>query len=820
MKKVIRILLSTAAVAAVVASCAKEPAGYEVDKTAVVLEAYGPNPVLRGATLTFVGQNLDKITSVELGGGVTITEFTDKSANKFTLTVPIEAEAGAPVLTYAGGTITAKTALTFTEPFYITKVTGSADPLVPGDLLTIEGDYLNNIVSVGFANNQNAVTLSESFTEATRYKIIAPVARGAVSGRIFIADANGNQFYSEESLTVSQPTVGAVSPATARPGDEVTISGTMFSSIDAITFAGSSAIEADGFEVVSEKSIKVTVPADVHDGAIALLTAAGEKLQTTNEIAVKVPSNLAVAAASGFKAGNDITITGDDIDLVTSVAFGSVAVEDFVNDGTTVTATIPATAVDGVVTLGTAAEKTVDTEALTLVKPVITSVSPTAITAGADITVTGTDLDLVASVTMAGEAMTFDAVSETQIIVHTTATVPSGTIIVKAANGVTSESESITVTYDSLLTITSFPSSASVGEEITMEGSNFNIIDAIYFGDVKVTAYTERTNTRFIFQIPADVQTGTYNVRFVLFNGDEETCPYAIEVKGAISSVVAWEGECDLGDSWGAYLQLSGDKFAGMFPGCDLHVEYSIITSSSKGPQLKLMNGSWAVLAGFPANEWGCVDMEPGSSHYSFTPTAQDVADLTSGGMVVAGQAVIITKVYYTYENTKPEPVLPTDIMLNDYEKHGNHDGSWDASWSGCAGVVEEDGNHYLEVTSEAVNAWIINCNHFDDVKPALPDGEVIENYVVKMDIFIPAGWSQDGTCKAQLVLGDQWNWWGETFLAGITGNGMWQTFTFEHGFSGAFNLMGGTNGLFIDGSSVQALPVGMKFDNFRLSHK
>lgn len=824
MKKTLRYILYAAAIIAIAASCAKEPNGYVVDKTAVVLEAFGPNPVLRGNTLSFVGQNLDKITSVTLGGeNVVVTELLEQTAGGFKITVPSETEAGVLVLTYPGGTITTKTELTFTEPFYITKAEAASSPLKPGDIITITGDYLNNIVGMGFAANQDAFTASEDFESQTRYKIEAPVARGAVSGKIFIQDGNGNQLYSEESFEIVQPTVATASPETVRPGDKVTITGTLFTSVDEVSFPGCSAIVADDFEELTDTKIVVTVPFTVQDGAVSLTTAAGDKIETTNAITVAMPSELAVAAEDVFKAGHNVTITGTNLDLVTGVAFGEASVE-FSNDGSKIVTAIPASAVDGPLTLTTASGKTIDTEAITLVKPVISAVSPASIVAGNDITVTGTDLDLVTSVALAGTSLEFDAVSDTEITVHTTATVTSGTIVVKAANGDSAESTAIEVTYDALIIVSSLTSPASVGEPVVMEGSNFNLIETIYFGETKVTGYVERTDTRFEFLIPADLETGTYNPKFVLFNGDEEFCSYSVEVKGAITTVVVWEGETDLGDSWGTTVNLSWDNrgvLKDIPNGAILHIDYEIKqTNPDKGPQLKIMDGNWVVLEGFPANEWGCVDMTAGSTSYPITLTAADVQKLYSTGLVVAGQSVIIKKVYYTYENSGVEPVKPSDIMLNDYEKHGGHDWSWDGSWSGCAEAKEEDGNHFLEVTSESVNAWIINCNHFADYAPALPEGEDISNYQVKIDIFIPSGWAQDGTCKVQLVLGGSWIWWGETFLAGVTGNGKWATYTFEHGQSGTINLSGDTNGLFVDGTSVQAFPVGMKFDNFRLSHK
>ena len=78
------------------AACKTEPDGYEVDKNSVVLEVFGPNPVLRGAELKFVGQNLDKIRSVILPVGIEIlsSDFKEAGPGSFKVKVPIECEPG------------------------------------------------------------------------------------------------------------------------------------------------------------------------------------------------------------------------------------------------------------------------------------------------------------------------------------------------------------------------------------------------------------------------------------------------------------------------------------------------------------------------------------------------------------------------------------------------------------------------------------------------------------------------------------------------------------------------------------------------------
>ena len=58
MKNLLKSVFASMAIFAAVVGCEKGPQGYPVDGSAVVLEAYGPNPVLRGAELKFIGRHL------------------------------------------------------------------------------------------------------------------------------------------------------------------------------------------------------------------------------------------------------------------------------------------------------------------------------------------------------------------------------------------------------------------------------------------------------------------------------------------------------------------------------------------------------------------------------------------------------------------------------------------------------------------------------------------------------------------------------------------------------------------------------------------
>ena len=701
--KLSRISILLSAGAMLLAACEKGPDGYTVDKDAVVLEAYGPNPVLRGSDLKFVGQNLDRITSVILPVDIEIpsSEFKDASASSFNVTVPIECEPGEVVLVYDGGTITAKTTLSYTEQFSISSVAPKDETktvLEAGDSVRVDGEYLNNIVRFVFVNG-GAVAEGELIGTHTRHQICFAVPAGAMTGRIYGEDGNGNQVYSENELQIRQPEVTGVAPFDGvRPGDKITVTGSLLDQIMSVTFAGSAAaIEAAAFENASATSFTLTVPSDVHDGPLTLVSAAEQKITTTQSIVVAVPENLTFAEGNQYKAGSSIVITGDNLDLVTGVTFSGDAAGEFTYSDGSLSVTIPATASDGGITLATAAEKTVTTSSVTLVKPVITG-HVSEVKAGDTFTISGTDLDLVTGVTLNGVECTFTADSDSQLTVNTTASSTSGKVAVSAANGYTAESgQDLTVTYDSIVIVSSLTESVKPGETVTMAGSNFNMIESIYVGEAKVISYSSRSDSEVVFTMP-EVDAATYNLEFVLTTGDRETCPIAIEVTGESATI----------------------------------------------------------------------------------------------------------------------PVGETDVMLMDFEGDHNH-----TAWAGGSEIVSENGNNYLRINSvvnpNGSGAWILNCNDFPDSRSV----DEASDYVLRIDIFVPEGWTDPGTIYYQFVFSG-WHWYGPNMLAPLQGNGTWQTLEIPLSFwslSGSLEMAASSEvGLFLDGSSTAGLPVGMCFDNMRLS--
>ena len=632
---------------------------FETDGDSVVLEVYGPNPVLRGSDLTFIGQNLDRVTAVILPVDIEIpaSDFKEAGSGSFKVTVPMECEPGEVTLVYNGGSIIADSPLSYTEQFSISSVRPQDEAktvLSAGDSVVVEGEYLNNIVKFVFANG-GAVAEGTLIGSQTRHSVTFAVPAGAMTGRIYGEDGNGNQVYSENELQILQPTVSGVAPVDGvRPGDKVTISGALLDQILSVEFAGAAeAILTEAFDSQSASSITVTVPADAHDGALTLLSAAQQEIVTVQSLVMKVPGNLAFAEGNVNKAGRQIVITGSDLDLVAGVAFagGDSGVEtSFVYADGALKVTVPDAAVDGAVTLSTAAGKSVQTPALTLVKPVISAIGPASIVAGETFTVTGIDLDLVTEVTLGSEVCAFTAAEDgTSLTVSTTAVSATGKVAVSAANGYRTESASdLTVTYNSIVTVTELTPSVAPGEPVTMKGTKFNMIEAIYVAETKVTSYVSRTDTEIVFTMP-EVAAGPYNLRFVLTTGEEEECALPIEVTGAASAgVTIWEGSHALGD-WSNNLVLdssNGYDWSVLEYGATLHVTY---TDAQDGAQLKFadLGNGWSDMAGI--NGGTLVNLDPAQPEVAYQLPDATVDILKATGVALQGKWATLVKVYITY---------------------------------------------------------------------------------------------------------------------------------------------------------------------------
>ena len=659
----------------------------------LALSAFSPNPVYRGGEITIIGSNLDQVAQVLVPGVDPITDFTVTGSGrecKLVFSLPVDGpEEGKIAIVGKDGTkIESVAKLTYTEPIVFTSFSPAS--AMPGDELTITGDYLNLVKEVIF---EGAAYVTE-FVSQSRYELKLIVPSNAISGRLIVGDSDevldpdtvANKVYSEDDLTIGDPTVSSLEAPVAKPGKTVVIKGKYLDMISKVVFAGGT--EVTDFTVSSDgKSLTVTIPATAQTGDVVAVDFAGKDF-VAGAIEMVLPGNLE-ASPQPVKAGEDLTVSGDDLDVVTAVSFPGSGVASFYYDSEKgILVNVPANATEGDITL-TMDNGDAVTVAYTLVHPVVTEVTPVELMAGETITVKGTDLDLVTGATLGGKEVGVEY-ADGDLVLQTYNTSVSGKIVLTLANGETvAPEEAITLSYDSFIIVNEMPEAEHIGAIVTLKGENFLMIENIYIGEQKVTGYLVRTDNEIQFTMPYN-KIGVYEVYFDLLSGDRETCPSTIEVQLEQNITVIWEGYEDLG-SWGNQPYLGDENAfmnAGLVVGDKVRVYY---TPLADWYQIQVFAGHWegmtfAELGGSNTISPETVPTYGGFFEFTVTPDMMGILcnpQGWGGALLTQGESAAVTMVTMIHE-------IPQEKTL--WEGSENL-GSWDNQpYFGAEGALVEMG--------------------------------------------------------------------------------------------------------------------------------
>lgn len=644
----------------------------QLDESKVTLVGIAPNPVARGGALRIMGSNLQNVQQVEIPGVEPITNIEVVASGRVSeirVIVPVDGPEVGPVSIIAGDTkLTTKTSLEYSEPIIFDGFSPAS--AMPGDVISVKGDYMNNIRQITF---EGGAVVTE-FESQSRYELKVKVPSSAITGKIILGDVDesnnpdgkvSNLFYSEKELVIGDPTVKAADRGVIKAGASVTVTGTYLDMIQGLKFGD---VNSDFTIAADGKSLTTTVPSTAVDAEIVLVSYAGKEFKA-GSYQTLVPSALKVAADSRYKAGLGARISGKDLDLVTGADLAGTALDFAYSDGV-ISFTIPAAAKDGAITLTLENGKTVDTEAIELVKPVITAVAPAELYAGDEnVVVSGKDLDLVVSAALGGKPINIaEGASETALELVTELTSVSGKVALTLENGVTVESEAeVKVNYHSLVIVTEMPAAQHIGEEVVLKGSNFDLVENIFIGDVKVTKYSLRTAEEVRFLMPWAI-AGSYSMSFHLFNGDVETVPTPIEVQLERIINTIWEGESYVTWSGGAVTNLSwgGYDWSTVKAGTSLVVNIEVVDDNAV---IRIGNGSWS---GLPTtrtypNADGDANLAVGKdiTAVSVKLSAADLNELVNnGGLVVCGTGYKVYSIQLITEISQEKTIFEGPVLL------------------------------------------------------------------------------------------------------------------------------------------------------------
>lgn len=362
-------------------------------KGGISLNVFGPSPVARGGVLRFLGSGMDKIQSVSIPGCGEITDIEVISANEIRVTVPQTAEVGYVTLKTPTGEITTKTKITYTEPIGVETIT--PNPVKPGDVLTIKGEYLNLIKEVIFFEE---LPVGEAdFIAHSRQEIQVKVPMEAKTGDVTLADASSDDsdalrnLIHVKGLVVILPSVEAPLDLTAKkPGDEIVVKGKDLDLVNIVKMPNGEEVEFDYAKSgEGEETITFILPENATNGAVVMIPASGVEVAIAN-IGMALPERVVATPASGLRGGDMITLTGINMELVTTVTFPGVeeAVEPAAKSATEVEVVMPVAAISGELLLNTASGTSVSV-AITTLKPEFMAFVNDAVSLGGDVTIQG-----------------------------------------------------------------------------------------------------------------------------------------------------------------------------------------------------------------------------------------------------------------------------------------------------------------------------------------------------------------------------------------------------------------------------------------------
>lgn len=240
------------------------------------------------------------------------------------------------------------------------------------------------------------------------------------------------------------------------------------------------------------------------------------------------PPQLSIASFSptSGKPGVAVTITGtgfSETAASNTVEFDGVSAAVISSTSTTISATVPAGATSGKISVTTGGATALSSDDFTVISHTITSVAPASGLIGAPITITGTDFNT----TPANNIVKFNNTTATVTASTTTTlsvTVPPGATtgkITVTIDGITATSaEDFTVVFPP--TLTSFTpasglpalSTGYAGEEVTITGTNFSTTPAnntVKFNGTSATV-TSSSATQIKAHVPTGATTGKISV--------------------------------------------------------------------------------------------------------------------------------------------------------------------------------------------------------------------------------------------------------------------------------------------------------------------
>lgn len=441
-------------------------------------------------------------------------------------------------------------------------------PVLRGGTLYLYGTNLDQIESVNLPG-ADPITAYEILQSGYNSKISIQVpAEKCEPGQIVLKTKKGGEITSvspityREDIEITKFFVGSEGTMVGNVGDVVTIKGDYLNLMHGVIFAGSDTIKEAEFVGHDRYTIQVKIPAEARTGVITLTDTIkdGTSLETKEELTINTPEATPIKDRN-IKAGEILSIKGTSFDQIVSVKFEGATVNaaDFKSQSAAeITVAVPAKATDGTFYVVTKSGIEVPVGNIITVVPTQLVATPNPVKNGAELTITGKDMDLITGIAFPNAAASqLNKVETTKV----TATVPEdaqeGDITLSLANGKT-----VTVAYTLVKpTVASCtPAAITAGDKTIIKGTNLDLVASITFpGDVEQTVekFAAQTANAIAVTVPAAC-AGT-GFKLNLKNGTTIEVKDALSIKAATDPAIAsiTPGEATAGST----ITITGKNF-------------------------------------------------------------------------------------------------------------------------------------------------------------------------------------------------------------------------------------------------------------------
>lgn len=421
-------------------------------------------------------------------------------------------------------------------------------PVLRGGTLYLYGTNLDQIESVNLPG-ADPITAYEILQSGYNSKISIQVpAEKCEPGQIVLKTKKGGEITSvspityREDIEITKFFVGSEGTMVGNVGDVVTIKGDYLNLMHGVIFAGSDTIKEAEFVGHDRYTIQVKIPAEARTGVITLTDTIkdGTSLETKEELTINTPEATPIKDRN-IKAGEILSIKGSSFDQIVSVKFEGATVNaaDFKSQSAAeITVAVPAKATDGTFYVVTKSGIEVPVGNIITVVPTQLVATPNPVKNGAELTITGKDMDLITGIAFPNAAASqLNKVETTKV----TATVPKdaqeGDITLSLANGKT-----VTVAYTLVKpTVASCtPAAITAGDKTIIKGTNLDLVASITFpGDVEQTVekFAAQNANAIAVTVPAAC-AGT-GFKLNLKNGTTIEVKDALSIKAATDPAIA-----------------------------------------------------------------------------------------------------------------------------------------------------------------------------------------------------------------------------------------------------------------------------------------